>query len=89
MMVQLRPEQEQVIEEAVKAGLITNADEVVDVGIEAIRHRLKTRGNDATAPALSADEWEGEFDTWIASFPDTAPLPDEALSRENMYPDRW
>ena len=39
-------------------------------------------------PVLAAQDWEREFDTWIESFPDTAPLPDEALSRENLYPDR-
>jgi hypothetical protein len=42
MTVTLRPEQEQVVGEAIRAGLIGTADEVVDVGIEAIRQRLES-----------------------------------------------
>jgi hypothetical protein len=68
--------------------LIANADDIVDVGIDAIRQRLKSPSNETSTPVLSAAEWEREFDTWIESFPDTAPLPDEALSRESLYPDR-
>ena len=88
MTIQLKPEQEQVVGQAIQAGLIANADDIFDMGIDAIRQRLKSRPNEASTPVLSAAEWEREFDTWIESFPDTAPLPDEALSRENLYPDR-
>ena len=88
MTIQLKPEQEQLVGQAIQAGLIARADDVVDVGIDAIRKRLKSCRNEANTLALSAEEWEREFDTWIESFPDTAPLPDEALSRENLYPDR-
>ncbi len=88
MTIQLRPEQEQIVGQAIQAGLIANADDIFDMGIDAIRQRLKSPSNEANAPVLSAAEWEREFDTWIESFPDTAPLPDEALSRENLYPDR-
>jgi hypothetical protein len=42
MTVTLRPEQEQVVGEAIRAGLIGTADEVVDVGIETIRQRLES-----------------------------------------------
>lgn len=89
MTVQLNPEQQQVVGQAIQAGLITNADDVVDVGIETIRRRLKTQRNEAAPAVLSGEEWEREFDAWMASFPDTPPLPDEALSRESLYPDRW
>ena len=88
MTIQLKPEQEQVVGQAIQAGLIANADDILDVGIDAIRQRLKSRRNEANTPALSAQDWEREFDTWVDSFPDTAPLPDEALRRENLYPDR-
>jgi hypothetical protein len=88
MTIQLKPEQEQVVGQAIQAGLIANADDILDVGIDAIRQRLKSRRNEANTPALSAQDWEREFDTWIESFPNTEPLPDEALSRENLYPDR-
>ena len=88
MTIQLKPEQEQVVGLAIQAGLIAKADDVVDVGIDTIRQRLNSRGSEADSPVLSAAEWDREFDTWTESFPDTAPLPDEALSRENLYPDR-
>ena len=88
MTIQLKPEQEQIVGQAIQEGLIANAADIVDVGIDAIRQRLKSRPNEPDAPVLSARDWEREFDTWIESFPDTAPLSDEALSRENLYPDR-
>jgi hypothetical protein len=88
MTIQLKPEQEEVVGQAIQAGLIASADDIIDVGVDAIRERLKSRRSESDTPALSAVEWEREFETWIESFPDTAPLPDEALSRENLYPDR-
>jgi hypothetical protein len=42
MNVTLRPEQERVVGEAISAGLIGNAEEVVDLGIETIRQRLES-----------------------------------------------
>ena len=37
----------------------------------------------------TSDTWEDEFDEWMNSFPDTPLLSDEAISRINLYPDRW
>jgi hypothetical protein len=37
---------------------------------------------------LSPDQWAAEFDAWADSFPEAPLIPDEALSRENLYPDR-
>ena len=88
MTIQLKPEQEQIVGQAIQAGLVANADDIFDMGIDAIRQRLKSPSAEANTLALAAQDWEREFDTWIESFPDTAPLPDEALSRENLYPDR-
>jgi hypothetical protein len=88
MTIQLKPEQEEVVGQAIRAGLIANADDIIDVGVDVIRQRLKSRQIESDTLALSAGEWEHEFDTWIESFPDTAAIPDEALSRENLYPDR-
>jgi hypothetical protein len=39
--------------------------------------------------ALARAQWAHEFEEWADSFPDAPPIPDEALSRENLYPDRW
>jgi hypothetical protein len=86
MTIQLKPEQEQVVGQAIRAGLIATADDIIDVGIDAIRQRLNSCLSEADTPVLSAAEWEREFGTWIESFPDTAPLPDEVLRRESSYP---
>ena len=43
----------------------------------------------ASPVRLSAEEWIREFEDWADSFPDASPIPDEALRRENLYPDRW
>jgi hypothetical protein len=36
-----------------------------------------------------AGQWEKELDDWFDSFPQHPVLSDEALKRENWYPDRW
>jgi hypothetical protein len=43
MTIQLNPEQEQLIGQAIQAGLIRDANEVVHVGVETIRQRLEAR----------------------------------------------
>ena len=40
-------------------------------------------------PAYGSDQWERELDEWLDSFPQHPVLSDEALKRENWYPDRW
>lgn len=58
-----------------------------------------SRELEAIAPAAAAqspasfsggsDPWEKELDAWLDSFPQHPVLNDEALKRENWYPDRW
>jgi hypothetical protein len=43
MAIQLSPEQEQVVGQAIHAGLIRIPDDVVGVGIETIRQRLEAQ----------------------------------------------
>ena len=40
------------------------------------------------ARRFNADEWARGFESWADSFPDAPPISDEALTRENLYPDR-
>jgi hypothetical protein len=47
MTIDLKPEQERVVGRAIRAGLIQNADEVVEVGVETIRLRLEAHNHDA------------------------------------------
>jgi hypothetical protein len=84
MAIQLSPEQEQVVGQAIHAGLIRVPDDVVGIGVETIRQRLEARES-ANAP-LSAEEWRRVLHAWIHSNPtDTPPLTDEAMSRESIY----
>ena len=43
MTFELKPEDTQVINQAIQAGLIDRADEVVEVGVETLRARLLSR----------------------------------------------
>ena len=49
MTIHPRPDQEVQIQEAMRAGLIDSAEEVLDVGLEHLRERLAARGNAAEA----------------------------------------
>lgn len=41
-----------------------------------------------TSPELTREQWVREFDAYLASFPETPVLPDEAMKRENWYSGR-
>lgn len=41
LTIEIKPEDAQVIDQAIQAGLIEHADEVVDVGLETLRSRLE------------------------------------------------
>jgi hypothetical protein len=41
MVIEIKPEDAQVIDRAIQAGLIEHAGEVVDVGLETLRSRLE------------------------------------------------
>ena len=71
----------------IQAGLLAEA-QARGLSLEEYLEQI-VRDYGATAPAVPAEEWEKEFEAWVASFPEMAALPDEAISRESMYPDRW
>lgn len=54
MTVTLNPEQERVVGQAIDAGLIAAADEVVNAGVEAIRQRLESRTRESRQQAIDA-----------------------------------
>jgi hypothetical protein len=84
MTIHLKPEQEQVVGQAIQAGLIQAADDVVAVGVETIRQRLEARL--VLKNALGTEEWSRELHEWIHSHATTAPLlSDEAISRDSIY----
>jgi hypothetical protein len=61
MTIQFRPEQEHVIDQAIRAGLIERADEVVEVGLETLRSRLVARGTSGTLSRQEAVRRMQEF----------------------------
>jgi len=50
---------------------------------------VEEKAGQSEARPLSPEQWAAQFEEWADSFPETTPIPDEALSRENLYPDRW
>jgi hypothetical protein len=83
MTIQLSPEQEQIVGQAIQAGLIRTPDDVAEVGIAAIRQRLEARH--AVPGPLDADEWFRELTAWSESHAATPLLPDDAIDRESIY----
>ena len=86
MTLDLRPE--------IAQGLETLAS-AQGLSVEDYLQRLVARELPMTAdashisrPRLSSDEWEHQFEQWADSFPAAPPIPDEALNRGNLYPDR-
>lgn len=56
MTIHLNPEQEQVVGEAILAGLIETPGDVVEVGVETIKQRLEARGKLPVPPARNLVE---------------------------------
>ena len=84
MTILVKPEQEQLIAEAIQAGVIQTPRDVVDVGVEAIRRRLEARA--ALRASTTAEQWLQEFRDWVHSHStNTALLSDEAIGRESIY----
>jgi hypothetical protein len=84
MTIQLSPEQERIVGQAIRAGLIRTRDDVAEIGVASIRQRLKSR-HSGSYPH-SAEEWLRELSAWSESHTTTTPLlPDEALDRESIY----
>jgi hypothetical protein len=73
----------------IEARLIALA-QASGVSVEAfLQHILEERSGFSRAQRLSPQEWTAQFEEWADSFPEGPAIPDEALSRENLYPDRW
>ena len=84
MTIQLNPEEERLIGQAIQAGLIGKADDVVAVGVETIRRQPQLRvGSEAE---LNTEQWLREFKAWVHGHATTTPLlSDEAISRDSIY----
>jgi hypothetical protein len=84
MTIQLNPEAERLVGQAIQAGPIGTADDVVAIGVEAIRQRLQSRAG--AASELQTEQWLREFTAWVHSHSTGTPLlSDEAISRDSIY----
>ena len=79
----------------VEAGLLAQAqaaglslDEFLSRELEILTQANPVLPAKLRAPGGAA-QWEKELDEWLDSFPHRSVLSDEALKRENWYPDRW
>jgi hypothetical protein len=86
MTFQLNSEQERVVGQAIEAGLIRGIDEVVEVGVDAIRRRLREQRAGTSAAAVQ--EWVRELSEWSQSHARTPLLPDESVDRSSIYSGR-
>ena len=82
MDLNLRPEIEQRLRALADANGISPEDYLQRVVEEKI-------GGGSPQRRLSAEDWAHQFEEWANSFPEAPLIPDEALRRENLYPDRW
>jgi len=71
-----------------KAALIGEQAREQGLTLEEWVARIAEQNARSAHQRLSPKEWMAEFDDWADSFPEAPPIPDEALSRENLYPDR-
>jgi hypothetical protein len=79
MTIEIKPEDAQVIDQAIQAGLIDHAREVVDVGLETLRSRLE-----ASRP--SSESSRGEAIRRMQEFGEKYRLSlGEPITRELMH----
>lgn len=85
MTLNLRPE----IAARLEALATAHGLSIEDYLKQLVERELSSNGPEiAPQPRLSAEEWAHQFEEWADSFPEVPPIPDEALSRDNLYPDR-
>ena len=87
MVIALNPEQAQIVDRAIQAGLIEKAEDAVELGVGTIRRRLETKI--LRANPLSHEEWSAALHEFVNRARPEAPLlSDEDISRESIYSER-
>jgi hypothetical protein len=61
MTIEIKPEDVQVIDQAIRAGLIEHAGEVVDMGLETLRSRLEAARASSESSRIEAIRRMQEF----------------------------
>jgi hypothetical protein len=87
MAIQLNPEQETIVGQAIEAGLIRGSEDAVEMGMAAVREKLRACG--PSAAAVPSEDWLRDFDAWFESHSAAEPLlTDRAIDRETIYGER-
>ncbi len=87
MTIELNPEQERVIGQAIKAGLVRTAEDVVEIGVKSVQQQLEKQPAPNAGP--DDDDWQERFEAWTSSHrTDTPLLSDEGISRDSIYGNR-
>ena len=87
MTIELNAEQQRVVDDAIQAGVIRSAEDIVEMGLDAVRGQLEKRS--ALNPTESAEEWVKRFEAWTSSHRTGTPLlSDEGISRDSIYGNR-
>ena len=83
MTIELNPEQEHILQEALRQGRFQSVEQALDQAIHSLAPSAPN------IPTLSPVERAEAFRSWAESHPRTTPvLSDEAISRETIYSDR-
>jgi hypothetical protein len=87
MAMQLNPEQEKIVGLAIEAGLVRGSEDAVEMGVAAVREKLRARRTSAAdSPAMS---WSREFDAWFEGHSRGGSLlADQASDRDSIYGER-
>lgn len=86
MAIELNPEQENVVAEAIRAGLIRDIEDVAEVGVAAIRQKL--RSHRMLSVTDDVERWFQELTAWSESHKPTPLLTDDAMGRDSIYGER-
>jgi hypothetical protein len=85
MNIDITPETERIVREELGLGHFRSVDELILFGVRAWRERRPPLTQGKPDRRNKAEE----FVAWAKSHTLTPPLPDEAVSRESLNPDRW
>jgi len=78
MTIELKPEQERMLFEALRQGRFQSVEDALDQALDSILIRRLS--------AATPSERAAAFRAWAANHPHTTPvLTDEAISRESIY----
>jgi hypothetical protein len=87
MSSHLSPDQQRIVEQAIRAGLIRGPEDVMASGIEVLIDQIESHHRAIGQSGF--DNWARELHDWIHSHSTATPLlTDAAMDRESIYGNR-